>query len=78
MVLEPPIRDGTRLSDSGARPDGGARLGDSCAGPASEARDSAVDGGSCKTAKAAAMVPVHAVTTANQQPYDTMLFHRYL
>ena len=82
MALEPPNRDGARLNNSGARLDEGARLGGSSAGPASGARDSSVDGSSCKTVNTTATVSVRAsaiiVATANQQPQDTMLFHRYL
>ena len=80
MVIEPPIRDGARLNDRGARPDEGARIGGSCASQASATRDSAVEESSCKPVDAAAMVPARAVATAsaNQQLYDAMLFHRNL
>ena len=76
VVLEPPIRDGARLNNSGARLDEGARLGDSCAGPASGARDSSIYESSCKTVNTAATISARAVTvaTASQQPQDTIRF----
>ena len=69
VALEPPIRDGARLNDSGARLGEGVRRGDSCAGPASETRDSAVDGRSYRTVNITATVSARAVAiaTANQQ-----------
>ena len=75
MSLEPPIRDVALLNNSGARLDEGARIGDSCAGPASGVHDSPVDESSCKTVNTAATVPARAVmvATANQQPQDTMI-----
>ena len=80
MALGPPIRDGVRLNNSGARLDEGARLGGCCAGPASGARDSSVDEVSYKTVNTVATVSARAamVATANQQPQNTRIFHRYL
>ena len=80
VAFEPPIRDGARLNNSGARLYEGARLGDSCAGPSSGTRDASVDEGSCEIVNAAATVSARAVTVAiaNQQQQGTMFFHRYL
>ena len=48
VAFEPPIRDGARFNDSAAQLDEDARVGNSCAGPSSETRDSAVAEGSCR------------------------------